>query len=425
MSKKTLLLLTLMTSMALAQGEFQPQDADEAEAYRLYREYRQCRAEEDRLDAVVRQRFSDSLTAAHGYFAGLGVDREAVGEVKAGRSRIEALRQRESQLLSAWDNKFYWRYGDLRWATDSLRDPKTGRTMDRIEFALIYFRFHRDPSQAAAGQSAPAGEVVAEKGGGEGWSHLRVGLSNVSQFRTQDQPGWRNNGTGFSAVAGRGTVNLRLDVSGKGGVSYDDYQLRASVQSASGRSLLSESSTLSKDGGSRNLAVQWDPSRDAGPLSVRLSLSGGNPEGFTYFVSGTIQPPGKGSSVSSQANPPTRTPTETRTLFSNGNDSAVANGGQPAIIEVASPVRLTEMIHYHWNDGRGAPAGTVKLRHSDGTVYGPWQASLRNGVYWEVQGPISLPAGRYTVIDSDPATWSQNAGSGGRGIVIWKGSQAP
>jgi hypothetical protein len=30
---------------------------------------------------------------------------------------------------------------------------------------------------------------------------------------------------------------------------------------------------------------------------------------------------------------------------------------------------------------------------------------------------LTLPAGTYTVLDSDPATWSQNAETGGQGII--------
>jgi hypothetical protein len=37
---------------------------------------------------------------------------------------------------------------------------------------------------------------------------------------------------------------------------------------------------------------------------------------------------------------------------------------------------------------------------------------------------VTVPAGRYTVIDSDPGTWSQNADSGGEGHVIVHGEAA-
>lgn len=434
--KWSLFWVLLLVSVAWSQTTFQPQDADEAEAWRLYQEYRQCLAREAPLSSALKQKFSDSFMGAHGYMAGLGVDREAGSEAARLREQIDALHRREEELLSAWGSKFYWRYGDLRWASDNLQDPKTGRTMDRIEFALIYFRFNRDASAAATPASA-ATNCLAEKGGGDAWSHLQVGLGNVTNFSTQDQQGWRNNGTSFEAVAGSGTVNLRLNITAKGGVTYQDYQFSAQVRSSSGRMLLDQRGTISKDGGSQAFTAQWQPAQDPGPLEVRLTIAGGNPEGFAYFVSGRVQGPKGNTGVSSPAatpnpvatptpnpvasNPVVRPTSPPQELFSNGNDMAVFNGGQPAIIDLSRPVSVQTMINYHWNDGRGAPAGTVALRHSSGAVFGPWQARLVNGVYWYVDGPISLPAGRYTVIDSDPNTWSQNSGSGGRGIVIWRG----
>jgi len=67
------------------------------------------------------------------------------------------------------------------------------------------------------------------------------------------------------------------------------------------------------------------------------------------------------------------------------------------------------------------------LRHSDGTIYGPWQTSGRAGqgnvdnAYWEVKPNIEIKPGKYTVLDSNPATWSFNGASGSRGFVIIKG----
>ena len=45
-----------------------------------------------------------------------------------------------------------------------------------------------------------------------------------------------------------------------------------------------------------------------------------------------------------------------------------------------------------------------------------------NNAYWECRPNVVLPAGTYTVVDSDPATWAQNAQSAGRGIVEVKGA---
>ena len=53
---------------------------------------------------------------------------------------------------------------------------------------------------------------------------------------------------------------------------------------------------------------------------------------------------------------------------------------------------------------------------------GSWPASGLSGsggvanAYWTVQPGIELSPGTYTVVDSDPATWSCNGESGGRGM---------
>ena len=88
-------------------------------------------------------------------------------------------------------------------------------------------------------------------------------------------------------------------------------------------------------------------------------------------------------------------------------------------------------------------AGQVSLRHDDGTVYGPWDAVLVNQVYWVENfvdpGQMSwglsrvlvnrmcpiLKPGWYTLLDSSPATWSQNSETGSRGVALIKGVIVP
>ncbi len=43
-------------------------------------------------------------------------------------------------------------------------------------------------------------------------------------------------------------------------------------------------------------------------------------------------------------------------------------------------------------------------------MYGPWAAS--GSTYWVVNPDITLPAGTYTVIDSQMSTWAYNSQSG-------------
>lgn len=108
-------------------------------------------------------------------------------------------------------------------------------------------------------------------------------------------------------------------------------------------------------------------------------------------------------------------------IFKIGNDLAVQNEGQNATVILENDYFVTELWTYHWNDGAGFSAGAMEMIHENGTVYGPWMAELYNGVYWVTKPNQILPAGNYTVVDSDPFTWSQNSGTNGQGMTWMNG----
>ncbi|WP_296762874.1 hypothetical protein [Sediminimonas sp.] len=102
---------------------------------------------------------------------------------------------------------------------------------------------------------------------------------------------------------------------------------------------------------------------------------------------------------------------------------AVQNGPAKATaFRLESRGYLDRITTYHWNHGRGAAPGTIALRDEDGRLYGPWPARGAAGqggvpnAYWHVTPNIVLPAGKYTVVDSDTSTWATNAEVGDRGI---------
>lgn len=104
-------------------------------------------------------------------------------------------------------------------------------------------------------------------------------------------------------------------------------------------------------------------------------------------------------------------------IWKAGNDGAIeGGGGKPPTVKQDRAYFVTEVCAYHWNNGKGAPAGEITLKAADGTTYGPWKTTLRNEVYWIAQPNQELPAGTYTLIDSDPSTWAQNSASGGKGM---------
>jgi hypothetical protein len=95
----------------------------------------------------------------------------------------------------------------------------------------------------------------------------------------------------------------------------------------------------------------------------------------------------------------------------------------PTIWTTREPVLVTYVRTYHWNNAQGAAPGKISLRHEDGTVYGPWQTTGTDGMggvknaCWVAEPAAMVKPGTYTVVDSDPATWAQNAQSEQRGFV--------
>lgn len=123
----------------------------------------------------------------------------------------------------------------------------------------------------------------------------------------------------------------------------------------------------------------------------------------------------------------------TSSYFYNGNIAYVLNGPTaPTIITVAEPITVASLMTYHWNFGSGTSVvGTVGLRHSDGTLYGPWQAEGSPGqggvqnAYWTARPFAQIPAGTYEVVDSDPTTWAHNSQSEGRGFAELYSTTSP
>jgi hypothetical protein len=117
-------------------------------------------------------------------------------------------------------------------------------------------------------------------------------------------------------------------------------------------------------------------------------------------------------------------------VFDNRNKLEVFNRPtRPATFTIDRSHFITYLYTYHWNGGRGSPPtpGTIGLRRSDGTMFGPWEASASSGfggapnVDWYIRPNIVLPAGTYEVIDSEPQTWSHNDTTGNAGVALVRG----
>jgi hypothetical protein len=114
-------------------------------------------------------------------------------------------------------------------------------------------------------------------------------------------------------------------------------------------------------------------------------------------------------------------------LFNNSNGGAVLNGGSPPTWLNGQNVHVGQIETYHWNNGRGANPGTISIKSASGPMYGPFPVTPSSGqggapnVNWVANVNLTLPIGTYTILDSDPSTWSQNAQTRGVGFAIVRG----
>ncbi|HWA61402.1 MAG TPA: hypothetical protein VG939_08505 [Caulobacteraceae bacterium] len=178
------------------------------------------------------------------------------------------------------------------------------------------------------------------------------------------------------------------------------------------------------DGQPLEMERVWNLDARKYAVGVRLgapcqSLGGA---GFTQFGQAQHLVLAFEGATSNTTAPPTQT---TRRVFDNSNGGAVANRPtRPTVLRLGAATFVATITDYHWNGGAGAAPGTIALRDASGHVFGPWRARLQGKAYWVATVNVRLPAGTYTVIDSDLSTWSQNAGSGGAGMSWLEGYPA-
>ncbi len=209
-----------------------------------------------------------------------------------------------------------------------------------------------------------------------------------------------------------------------------------------------------------NLSYTVPKEHDCSPImgGVRLEICGGVCGGYEvkfiilFQAPPTVTPGAPPTATRTPTLTPTRTPTPSSTpsptkslpspaapgakptttlgpgaveeIFKVTNVRGVQNGATtPTTFTVSLAWTVTEIRTYHWNNGRGAKPGTIGLRAANGAIYGPWQATGESGsggapnVYWVVKPNVIIGPGTYTVLDSDPGTWSQNEETGGRGMA--------
>lgn len=112
--------------------------------------------------------------------------------------------------------------------------------------------------------------------------------------------------------------------------------------------------------------------------------------------------------------------------WSNENsNSTINNPKSPTVVQFENDVGILSISTYHENNGKGVSnVGTIGLKDSKGKIFGPWPAAGETGAegepnaIWKIiptegadNTPLRLEKGTYTILDSDEATWSNNAQS--------------
>jgi PKD repeat protein len=120
-------------------------------------------------------------------------------------------------------------------------------------------------------------------------------------------------------------------------------------------------------------------------------------------------------------------------VFDNTNGGGVTGGGKPPTFDTKGrSYCLTQVVTYHWNGGRGKTPGSVGLTGATMAATATARGSAGQGgapnVNWTGTFVDPKPVyidGSYECTDSDPATWSRNPQSGGKGFCAVYGVLQP
>ncbi|MEN6348619.1 MAG: stalk domain-containing protein, partial [Syntrophomonas sp.] len=136
-------------------------------------------------------------------------------------------------------------------------------------------------------------------------------------------------------------------------------------------------------------------------------------------------------------NTPSYNPNETILFKLQSASGVMSNPPNKTTFALSSESTITKLWTYHYNNGKGATAGTIGLRNLDtNEIIGTWtvignnvsfdsspgaawplSSSSEPHIYWGIEPNVTVPAGTYEVVDSSPATWSFNADMGNMGCA--------
>ena len=109
----------------------------------------------------------------------------------------------------------------------------------------------------------------------------------------------------------------------------------------------------------------------------------------------------------------------------NGNSVTAGAPSAPTQFALRDFMVLTTVRTYHWNNGQGAPGGTISITNQSGKAVYSGPAVVLSKYYWQAEPKLVFPPGSYTLTVSAPATWAHNAASGNRGMALVNADAIP
>lgn len=118
-------------------------------------------------------------------------------------------------------------------------------------------------------------------------------------------------------------------------------------------------------------------------------------------------------------------------IYSNWNDKPVKNNPwSKTRFELKNNMVISRIKTLHYNKGAGdASVGSISIVGNKRVTYGPWPCTTQNAedgtpsAIWVCTPNVTVPAGKYKIINTGMKTWSWNADSGKKGFIIIEGYQ--
>ena len=212
------------------------------------------------------------------------------------------------------------------------------------------------------------------------------------------------------------------------GSAYESRMTEApQIESHAGNPATAEASAVSEEGKMPVASSAEAPGKSPQQTPAEIQPNVAKPK--TEVVNNSSKPANKSTSGGAAKSPAESQKAKTVIIFSNWNDLPMRNNpSRPVRFETDREYLVTSITTRHFNDGKGVkPGGTITIVDERRKEYGPWTCKTKpdkNGVpdaLWICYPNVTLPTGKYRVINSDEKSWSFNLESGKRGMIIIEG----